>query len=76
MYIVKCYNATKMQNGNGFNPELKFLKNKGEQLYVVTIQIQYLLHFIYAVYFKLMFGFNAMFNFIFLSHHVFLSKGS
>lgn len=26
-----------MQNGNGFNPELKFLKNKGQQLYVVTI---------------------------------------
>lgn len=52
MYIVKCYNATKMKNGNGFNPELKFLKNKGEQLYVVTIQIQYLLHWIYAVHFK------------------------
>lgn len=36
-----------MQNGNVFNPDLKFLKDEDEQLYVLTIH--FVFHFCYTV---------------------------
>lgn len=36
-----------MQNGNVFNPDLKFLKDEDEQLYALTIH--FVFHFCYTV---------------------------